>query len=265
MNSLESVFSLSGQTVAVIGAGSGIGAAVAAGCAASGARVWCSDIEPASADRVAGQIRGAGGDAEAAPLDIRDAAAVESALQRVCESDDRLDAVICTPGINIRKPLLDYTDDEFDRVVNVNLRGSLHVLQSAGRIMAARGRGSIVLYSSIRSVTVEPGQGVYAATKAGIVQLVRTLAAELGPRGVRVNAVAPGVVDTPLTQPIKADRRWYEAYASKSALGRWAQADELVGPTVFLASRASSYVTGSVLFVDGGWTATDGRFEPPGM
>ncbi len=93
--------------------------------------------------------------------------------------------------------------------------------------------------------------------------MVRTLAAELGPRNVRVNAVAPGVVDTPLTAPIKKNPEWYRAYAAKSVLGRWATPEEIAGPVLFLASDAASYVTGSVLFVDGGWTAADGRFTPP--
>lgn len=129
--------------------------------------------------------------------------------------------------------------------------------------MAERGSGSLIALASIRSQVVEPGQSVYAATKAGIVQLVRTLAAELGPRGVRVNALAPGVVDTPLTSPIKEQPGWYAAYSQKSVLGRWARADEMAGPIIFLSSDAASYVTGTVLFVDGGWTAADGRFQPP--
>jgi NAD(P)-dependent dehydrogenase (short-subunit alcohol dehydrogenase family) len=102
-------------------------------------------------------------------------------------------------------------------------------------------------------------------TKAGIVQLVRGGAAEFGPYGVRVNALGPGIVETPLTAPIKADAAWYDAYANKSALKRWARADEMVGPTLFLVSDAASYVTGTILFADGGWTAIDGRFTPPGM
>jgi len=156
-----------------------------------------------------------------------------------------------------------YKDAEFDRVIELNLKGTFRVLREAGRIMSGLGGGSIIAFSSIRSQVVEPGQGVYAATKAGIVQMVRALAAELGSTGVRVNAIAPGVVETPLTRPIKDDPEWYAAYAAKSVFGRWASADEMSGPVIYLASDASSYVTGSVLFVDGGWTAVDGRFDPP--
>jgi NAD(P)-dependent dehydrogenase (short-subunit alcohol dehydrogenase family) len=173
--------------------------------------------------------------------------------------------VICTPSINVRKPILQYTGDDFDRVVATNLKGSFNVLQAAGRIMTAQRGGSVVMFSSIRAQVVEPGQSVYAMTKAGIVQLVRAGAAEFGPFNVRVNAMAPGVVETPLTAPIKSNAAWYAAYANKSALRRWAHADEMVGPTLFLVSDAASYVTGTVLFADGGWTAVDGRYTPPGM
>jgi NAD(P)-dependent dehydrogenase (short-subunit alcohol dehydrogenase family) len=123
----------------------------------------------------------------------------------------------------------------------------------------------MVLFASIRASTVEPGQSVYAATKAGVVQLAKAGAAEFGASGIRVNVVAPGVVETPLTAPIKAHPDWYGAYASKSALGRWGQPQELAGPIAFLLSDASTFMTGAVLYVDGGWTAVDGRFSPPGM
>ncbi len=258
-------FSLDGKNAAVVGAGSGIAEAVAVGCAEHGARVACLDIKADLAEATAARIRDAGGEAEAGGLDIRDGAGVTAAFSGVRDRHGSLDVVVCSPSINVRKPLLEYTDEEFDRVIGVNLKGSLHVLQSAGRIMADQGSGSIILYSSIRSLVVEPGQSIYAATKAGIAQMVRTTAAELGPSGVRVNAVAPGVTDTPLTAPIKAEPEWYNAYAARNILGRWASAEEMVGPTVFLASDAASYVTGSVLFVDGGWTAVDGRYTPPGM
>jgi NAD(P)-dependent dehydrogenase (short-subunit alcohol dehydrogenase family) len=192
-------------------------------------------------------------------LDILDADAVARAGAEL----GSLDGLVSTPATNVRKLLLDYTGEEFDRVVALNLRATFDILRAFGAPMAARGRGSIVAFSSIRALTVEPGQGVYAASKAGLVQLVRTAAAELGPAGVRVNAVAPGVVSTPLTAQIRAVPEWEAAYASKSALGRWARPDELVGAVVYLVSDASTFVTGSQLLVDGGWTAIDGRYTPP--
>jgi len=256
------LFRLDGKIAAVIGAGSGIGEAVAIGAAGQGATVACLDANEGAARGVADRI---GGAASAAAVDVRSSESVEGAFGAVAKTHGRLDIVVCTPGVNVRKPLLSYTDDEFDRVIAVNLRGTFNVLRAAGRRMTAQRGGSIVIFSSIRSLVVEPGQSAYVATKAGIVQMVRTAAAEFGPSGVRVNAVGPGVVETPLTAPIKANPSWYEAYAAKSVFKRWARADEMVGPTLFLASDAASYVTGIVLFADGGWTAADGRFMPPGM
>jgi NAD(P)-dependent dehydrogenase (short-subunit alcohol dehydrogenase family) len=254
-----SLFSLEGQVIAVVGAASGIGEAVALGAAREGARVVALDVDAQGAENVAQRIREAGGSAEGMRVDVRNAREVEAALAAA----EGLSGVVSTPGINVRKRVLDYSDEELDRVIDVNLKGTFHVLRGAGRILAGRRKGSIVAFSSIRSLVVEPGQSVYGATKAGIVQLVRGLAAELGPSSVRVNAIAPGVVETPLTAPIQARPEWYRAYAQKNALGRWATAGEMVGPTLFLLSDAASYVTGSVLFADGGWTAVDGRFDPP--
>jgi len=261
----QSAFRLDGKVAAVVGAGSGIGAAVAEACARHGARVACLDAAEGQAKAVAGRIVAAGGAAESARLDLRDGAGVDAALDGLKARHGRLDIAICTPSINVRKTVLAYSDEEVDRVLSLNLKGNFNLLRAAGRIMTAQGSGAIVLFSSIRSVVVEPGQSVYAATKAGIVQMARAAAAEFGPRGVRVNAVAPGIVDTPLTASIKADPAWYQAYAAKSVFGRWARPEEIAEPTVFLVSDAASYVTGTVLFVDGGWTAADGRFTPPGM
>ena len=259
--SRNGLFDLTGKTAAIIGGGSGIGEAVAIGAAKQGAGVVVLDADEAGARAVAARIPGA----DAAALDISDAGSVNAALDAIARDRGRIDIVICTPSINVRKPILQYTGEEFDRVVAVNLKGSFNVLQAAGRVMTAQRGGSIVMFSSIRAQVVEPGQSVYAMTKAGIVQLVRAGAAEFGPFNVRVNAMAPGVVETPLTAPIKANAAWYAAYANKSALKRWARADEMVGPTLFLVSDAASYVTGTILFADGGWTAVDGRFTPPDM
>lgn len=256
----EKLFRLDGRVAIVIGAGSGIGQAAAQGLAAHGAFVICGDAKLDAAQQTANEI---GANAEARAVEVTQTESVERLFQSVKSERGRIDVAVTTPAINVRKPILDYGDEEFDRVIEVSLKGTFRVLREAGRVMAAAGSGSIIAFSSIRSVVVEPGQGIYAATKSGIVQMVRALAAELGPRGVRVNAIAPGVVDTPLTRPIKDRPDWYQAYAAKSVFNRWASADEMVGPVVYLASDASSYVTGSVLFVDGGWTAADGRFDPP--
>jgi len=258
-------FSMGGRGVAVIGAGSGIGEAVARACARQGASVACLDVNGTEAERVASSILDQHRTAYGATLDITDGAATQHALESAKERLGRLDAVVCTPSINVRKPILAYAEDELDRVLRVNVKGNFNVLQAAGRLLTAQGSGSIVLFSSIRSQVVEPGQAVYAATKAAIVQMVRTAAAEFAPKGVRVNAIGPGVVETPLTAPIKANADWYGAYAAKSALQRWATPEEMAWPTIFLLSDAASYVTGTVLFVDGGWLAVDGRFAPPGM
>jgi len=218
-----------------------------------------------TASHTAERITKDGGKADAGVVDVTDGETLDATLKYVADQRGGLDAVVCTPGVNVRKKMLDYAEEEFDKVIRVNLKGTFNTLRSAGRVMTAQGRGSIVIFSSIRSLVVEPGQSVYACTKAGIVQLVRGAAAEFGPSGVRVNAVGPGVVETPLTAPIKADADWYNAYANKSILKRWATPEEMAGPTCFLISDAASYVTGTILFADGGWLANDGRFTPPGM
>jgi NAD(P)-dependent dehydrogenase (short-subunit alcohol dehydrogenase family) len=263
---MPDLFTLDSSVVAVIGAGSGIGEAVALGAAAQGASlVACLDVQEHAAARVAEAIQKNGGKSRAMTVDIADEDAVTSVLETMVRDSGRLDGVVCTPAINVRKPILSYSGDEFDKVVRVNLRGNFNVLRTAGRIMTSQGSGSIVLFSSIRSLVTEPGQSVYAMTKAGILQLVKTAATEWATRGVRVNAVGPGVIETPLTAQIKNNKEWYEAYAKKSPMQRWGQASEMVGPTLFLLSNAASYVTGTIIYADGGWLAADGRFTPPGM
>jgi NAD(P)-dependent dehydrogenase (short-subunit alcohol dehydrogenase family) len=255
----RSMFDLTGRTALVVGAGRGIGEAGAHGLAAFGAEVFCADVDEEAAEGTAREIRSQNGKADGLHLDITDSNSVRAAAELVSVPD----VLITTPSINVRKPLLEITDEEFDRVVNLNLKGTFRLIREFGRTMAERGSGSIIAFSSIRAVVVEPGQGVYAATKSGTVQMLRALAAELGPQGVRVNAIAPGVVETPLTSQMKESPEWYDAYARKNILGRWAKPHEMVGMMVYLASEASSYVTGAFMLVDGGWTAADGRFKPP--
>jgi NAD(P)-dependent dehydrogenase (short-subunit alcohol dehydrogenase family) len=254
----QSLFDLTGRRAIVIGAGGGIGAVVARGLGAFGAEVICADIDEEKCSTTVSLIEADGGRAAPLRLDVTE----QEEVRRAASSTAEIDVVILTAATNVRKRIVDMSLEDFRRVERLNLEGTFLVIREFGARMVARNGGSIVVFSSIRAQVVEPGQGAYAATKAGVVQLVRTAAAEFGPSGVRVNAIAPGVVDTALTASIKADPDWYNAYAQKSVLGRWALPDELIGATVFLASDASSYVTGSYLTVDGGWLAADGRYTP---
>jgi NAD(P)-dependent dehydrogenase (short-subunit alcohol dehydrogenase family) len=250
------IFDLTGRIALVVGAGSGIGEASAHGLAAHNAQVICADVNLDNAHRVAAEI---GANAQAISMDMRSASAIAESLSEI----SNIDVLVSTPSINVRKPLLQISDDEFDRIIALNLKGTFMLMRHVARGMAERRRGSIIVFSSIRGEVVEPGQGIYAATKAGVRQMCRALAAELGTQGVRVNLIAPGVVETPLTAQIRNNKDWYDAYADKGALRRWAQPHEMAGAVVYLASDASSYVTGAVIYVDGGWTAQDGRYMPP--
>ena len=162
--SSNGMFDLTGKIAAIIGGASGIGEAVTLGAVKMGATVTCLDVK---ADAAAATAAKAGGGATSGVVDITDAASVNAALDAIVAQHGRLDIVICTPSINVRKKILDYQGEELARVLNVNISGNFNVLQAAGRIMTAQRTGSIVLFSSIRSLVVEPGQSVYSATKAG--------------------------------------------------------------------------------------------------
>src|SRR5690625_1869655 len=191
-SSYTDLFRLDGRRALIIGAG-GIGAEAARALADHGALITCADRDGRAAHTAAAAVGG-----ESAELDITDAEAV----RRASETLGEVDVVVLTAAMNVRKRIVDYSPEEFDRVVDLNLRGTFSVIKYFGEQMVDRGRGSIIIFSSSRDQVVEPGQSVYAATKAAAVQLVKTAAAEFGEQGVRVNAVSPGVVETPLTSQI---------------------------------------------------------------
>lgn len=260
IDGIRRLFDLTGTTAVVVGAGGGIGAASALGLALHGAHTVCVDVNEAGLDDVHARIRQAGGSSEICRADILDRADVA----RLVERHGTAEVLVVTPAILVRRRLLDQSEEDFDRQIDLNVRSIFRVVTAFGREMAERGRGSIIGYSSVRASVVEPGAGVYAATKAAVLQLLRTLAAELGPSGVRVNLIAPSPVETPLTADVRSRPEWYAATAERAMLKRWARPEDFIGPLVMLASPAGAFVTGAQLAVDGGWTAADGMGRVPG-
>ena len=263
MTDYRKLFDLSGKTAVVLGAASGIGKSSAEALAALGARVLCADRAADGAEATAAGIREQGGLAEATVCDAADRASVTALGGIASERFSRLDIAVTTPGLNIRKQILDYTEEDLDRVINLNIKGTVWFFQAFGRIMTHQRGGSLIACSSIRAVTIEPGLAVYGSTKAAIGLLVKGFASEVGRFGVRVNAIAPSVVETALTGPIKDRPEIFNLYAAHTVFNRWSSPDEVATAVAYLASDAASYVSGSTLFVDGGWTAIDG--PPTGL
>jgi NAD(P)-dependent dehydrogenase (short-subunit alcohol dehydrogenase family) len=248
-------YGLQGRVLFITGGGSGIGRAIALEAARGGALVAVADAVAERADRVATELRDLSAQAVAETLDVRDAAACEQAVARVEQKLGPIHGMVACAGISPPAPADTMPDEVWTRCLDVNLTGMFRSVQPVGRRMVQRKRGAIVTIASVDGLGGHAGRAHYSASKHGVIGLTRALAIEWGRHGVRVNAVAPGVVDTPLLRAnIPPDHLQY-AMVDRNPLGRLAQPEEQAGPTLFLLSDAASYVTGSVLAVDGGSSA----------
>ncbi|MBF4163854.1 SDR family oxidoreductase [Nocardioides acrostichi] len=252
-----SLFDLHGRTALVTGSSRGIGLALADGLAGAGARVVVHgrDVDRLSAavDRLAA-VHGADR-VQAEAFDVADPSAVEAGIGRILRQVGDLDVLVNNAGLQHREPLLEIDAADWQRVIDADLTSVFLVGRAVARGMVARGSGKIVNVGSVQTSLARPGIGAYAAAKGGVRMLTQAMCAEWGGHGVQVNAVAPGYLDTDMTAALVADPDFDAWLRGRTPAGRWGAPSDLVGPVLFLASQASDYVGGQVLYVDGGLTS----------
>lgn len=248
-------FSIEGQVAMVTGATGGIGADLAAAFGLAGARVAVAGRDRARAEAVAKTIRAAGGEAAAIELDLTDRASIDDAVNRVVETFGRIDILVNNAGLGTNHDAIDATEAEWDELFAINVRGLFFASQSAARHMLRQGSGRIINMASQAGLVGIRRHAAYSASKAAVIGLTRVLALEWSPQGVTVNSVAPTWVYTPGTADRLDDPVFLASVLERIPAGRVAQTADVAAAVLYLASPAAGMVTGSVLTVDGGWTA----------
>ena len=249
-------FSLAGRVALVTGGSRGIGRSISLALADAGARVAVCSRKPPACAAVVAEIEERGGEAMAAPGNAGSAEDATRIVAEVMERWGRLDVLVNNAATNPEfGPLLSNSQAGVDKTFAVNLMGPLNFTREAVRVWMGEHGGSVVNLASIAGLAPDPGMGAYAASKAAVISTTRSLARDLGPAGIRVNAVAPGVVRTDFARVLVETPEILDRILERSALGRVAEPDEIAGPVLWLASDAASYVTGAVILVDGGHLA----------
>lgn len=247
------LFNLSGKVVLVTTAASGLGKAIAYGCAKYGADVACADINTEGAEETASIIRKWGRKSIAIGYDVSNYDQVKTMIDRVVNHYGKIDVSFNMPGINNRKFVSDLKPEEFYRIINVNLNGMFNLCKTVSEVMIKQKQGKIINMSSVFGMCAMEKQAGYSSAKHGILGLTKVLAIELAKYNIQVNALCPAHHLTPLAKQLVSDKQWYEDIVRHIPQGRFAEAWEIIGPAIFLASEATSFVTGIGLLTDGGW------------
>lgn len=245
---------LEGKLAVVTGAAQGIGEALAHGFADEGCRLALVDYAREGLTGVAAAIRAEGTDVWEYPCDLRDVKEVQATAEHIAAECGIPDVLVNNAAWTATVPFLEVTEEEWDRTLDTGLKGLFFLSQSIARLMAPQGRGVIINLGSQLGVAAFSGRSVYGAMKGGVHHLTRVMALELGPLGIRVNAVAPCVTETATRRNLLDNPDYVGWVKTMLPIGRWAQPRDVVGPTLFLASNHAAMITGHVLLVDGGWT-----------